>query len=270
MPAPWLNFNRARVNKFLFQLLKGVSYIFLLALLVLPAGWFIWFAFFTTTFTVQAVTIVDAHDNTAQAVQALLKDKIGQNIFWLHTAIIEEKIVLTVPQVRDVHIVRKLPSTLKVVVQEKTPVMLLLSQKKYYFVDNDGTAYEEASLDTLPGVVLPVVKNNDQDGAVTVGSPVVEQSFITFVQQIQKELPNIIPAQVVEIRIPSLAAREVHFHLNNNWLVRFDIGRSPEGQLAILKKLLTTTVPADQQANIEYIDLRIPQRVYYKINGIVN
>lgn len=268
MRLPFLDINRVHVNKFIGQTLRVLSVVFLAALLLIPIAWFIWFVFFTQTFTVQAITIVDAREGTTEQLKTLLQDIQSKSIFWLKTPSLEQKIILQIPQVRDVHIVRKLPSTVKVVVQEKSPVMLLLSNKKYYFVDKDGIAYEEARLDTLPGVVLPIVKNSDQGSIVTLGSPVVEQSFITFVNQVQKALPEITPAQMVEIRIPSLAAREVHFHLNNNWLIRFDITRAPEGQLSVLKKLLSSTIPPEQQGSIEYIDLRIPQRVYYKIKGV--
>jgi len=267
MRVPFFDMNPARLQKLWQQMLGVGSVIFLVLLIVVPIAWFIWFALFTKTFTVQAVTVVDARDYTAQAVQTLLEPMKGKNIFWLNTGLLEQNLTINVPQIRVVHIDRKLPSTLKVIVQEKQPVMLLVSQKKYYFVDEGGIAYEEAQLDTLPGVVLPTVKNSDPTVAVTLGSPVVDQSFITFIATVQKELPHIVPAQVVEIEIPSLAAREVHIQLSNNWIIKFDVTRTAEEQLGVLQKLLTGTIAAKDQPNIEYIDLRIPQRVYYKIKG---
>lgn len=259
--------NRARWRKLGEYILQGMSVVFLLALLIVPLVWFISFVFFTDTFTVQAITVVDARPHTSEQVQQIMAEKIGSSMFWLQTSLLEGRLLLHIPQVRDVHIVRTLPSTLKVIVQEKEPAVLLLSGRKYYFVDAGGIAYEEAQLDTLPGVVLPVVKNNDDSATLAIGTPVVTESFIAFVQRVQRDLPEIVPAQVVEVRIPSLASREVHFHLSNNWLLRFDVTRNPSGQLSILRTLLSITIPADKQPLIEYIDLRIPQRVYYKLKG---
>ncbi len=269
MRLPFSDINQARLKKFLGETGRVLSVVFLVALLLIPVAWFIWFIFFTDTFTVRAITVLDAREHTAQAVQTILQEKVGSNMFWLQTPVLEQKILLSVPQVRDVRIVRTLPDTLKVVVQEKQPVLLLLSQKKYYFIDSDGIAYEEARLETLPGTVLPIVKNNDEGGELTLGNPVVDQRFIGFVQYVQQRLPEIVGAQVVETRIPSLAAREVHFHLDNNWEIRLDITREAAGQIAILKKLLETTIPEDKKSQIEYIDLRIPQRVYYKLKGTI-
>lgn len=236
-----------------------------LALLLLASlGGFVWLAFFTETFTMQAITVLDARPHTEEQVKTLAQDYLGKNMLVTSMELLEEKILTELPQVRTVHAARALPGTLKLVIQEKNPRLLLLSSGKYYFVGEDGRAYEEARLDTLPGVVLPTIKNNDQSAQVTVGTSVVEAPFIAFVEELQQGLPEIVPAQVVEIRIPSLAAREVSFFLSNNYEVRFDSTRGAAGQLGILKQLLTTTIPPEEQQVLEYIDLRIPNRVYYK------
>ena len=257
--------NRARLSRLMAQVGRVMLVIFLAVLLVMPLLWFIWFIFFTDSFTVRAITVIDAREHTAASVQALLEEKMGANMFWLQTPILEQKILLAVPQVRDVHIVRTLPDTLKIVVQEKTPLLLLLSQRTYYFVDEAGIAYEEARLETLPGTILPIVKNSDEEAQLTLGAPVVDKKFIQFLQFVNKQLPEVAGAQVIETRIPSLAAREVHFYLDNNWIIKLDVTRDPGGQLRTLKSLLESTIAADRRPSIEYIDLRIPQRVYYKL-----
>lgn len=241
-----------------------LSVTLLIGLIVVPLALLGWLIFFTDTFVVQAVTVLDARDHTSQAVRAIIEERVGRNIFFIRTEDLQQRILADVPQVRTAHILRKLPGTLKVVLQEKEPSLLLLSKANYYFVDAEGIAYEEARLDTLPGVVLPVVKNNDQGTNVVIGNPVVEKSFVEFVLRLQEELPNIISAEVAEIRIPSLAAREVHFLLNNNWEIRFDVTRSAAAQLDVLARLLRDTISEEEKQALEYVDLRIPNRVYYR------
>jgi cell division protein FtsQ len=134
---------------------------------------FVWLLFSTTIFTVQAITVVDAREHTSEAARAVIEDRLrhtslGRTIFFVPTEILEAEIISALPQVRTVHITRKLPGTIKAIVQEKTPALLLLSDGQYYFVDDQGVPYEEARLDTLPGVVLPIVKN-DGTSIVTLG-----------------------------------------------------------------------------------------------------
>lgn len=246
------------------QVLGYLPSVFLGLLLTLPIASLFWLVLFTETFTVQAITVVDARPHTTEQVKAIAQRSLGTSILFLQTDILEQEILSEVAHVRTVHSARKLPGTLKLIIQEKTPRALLLAGGTYYFLDEGGSAYEEARLDTLPGVVLPTLKVTQNNPAVTIGTQVVEPEFIRFAEQVQKDLPKIVPAEVVEIRIPSLSAREVHFRLSNNSEIRFDSTRPAAGQLGVLEQLIRTTIPTDVQQQLEYIDLRIPNRVYYK------
>lgn len=258
------NFHRSRWIYFRHQLIEWLSIILLVLLITVPTGLFGWFLFFTDTFTVRVVTVVDARPHTTQEVRSLTEEALNENILFVRVPAMEQRLLTTIPQIRDVYIVRKLPGTLKIIVQEKTPALLLLSQGKYHFVDAQGIVYEEARLDTLPGTVLPIVKNNDASSAISLGAPAVEQTFVEFVTTSQETLPAIAGAEIAEMRIPSLAAREVHIRFDNNWTIRFDTTRPLDAQLQVLRQLLASSIAEEDKARLEYIDLRIPNRVYYK------
>ncbi len=249
------------------QVLDWLSLALLVILVVGPVGWLLYLALFTTAFHVRAITVVDARPHTAEAVRSATKNLEGKKIFFLDTKVLEAKLASSIPQIRTVHVMRKLPDTLKIIIQEKTPALLLLSGQHYYFVDDAGLAYEEARLETLPGIILLTVKNTDKEAKLTIDTPVVDPSFITFIKTVQERIPTVLPAKVVEIRIPSLAAREVHFLLDTNWLLRFDSTREPETQLGILQRVYNESISDEQKKTLEYIDLRIPNRVYFKTKG---
>lgn len=248
------------------NLKEWASLVFLGLLTGVPLVSLGWFVFFTDTFVVGAITVLDARAHTAQQAREAVSGTLGHNMLFLQADVLEGKILSSLPQVRTVHVVRKLPDTLKVIIQEKEAKALLLAAGKYYFIDESGSVYEEARLDTLPGVILPTIKVNDPAASVQLGTHAVEDSFITFIATVQEQLPAAAGAEVVEIRIPSLAAREVHFYLNNNWQIRFDSTRSAAPQLSILRQLLTNTITPEEKIRLLYVDLRIPNRIYYKTN----
>lgn len=252
------------------QITPWLSAVLLVTLMVVPLSLFGWTALGTDLFSVDTVTVLDGRDSTVAAVEEIAQQELdrvpfGRTIFLVQADVIESRIVGSLPQVRAVHIERKLPDTLKVVLQEKTPALLLLSNGTYYFVDEAGIPYEEAQLHTLPGIVLPTVKNADREANVTLGVAAVAPEFVAFVQHVGKHLGDSITAKVAEIRIPSLAAREVHFILDTNWVIKFDVTRNPAQQLGILARIVTEMLSNEKDAAVEYIDLRIPNRVYYKV-----
>lgn len=249
-----------------------ISFFLLIISFVIPTGVFVWLTFFTDTFLVHAITVIDARPHTTQAVKDIMSQKLEKNqknnktahIFFINTHTLEEALMQAIPRIHSVHIVKELPSTVKVIIQEKKPKILMLASGHYYFVDEDGIVYEEAELQNLPGVVLPTIKNKQSDATITLGTPVVNKAFVSFVYAITEKLPEIVKADIVDIHIPSFATREVTFRLNNNWEIRFDTTRDPKQQLAVLNQLLSSTVTPQEKAVLEYIDLRIPNRVYYK------
>lgn len=247
----------------------ALSFALLIAAVVGPLVFFAWLVVGTETFLVQAITVVDARPHVTKDVQRLVEQELfagGQRptIFFVHTERLERLIREQWPSVRNVRAERQLPGIIKVVVQEKTPALLLLTNGAYYFVDESGVAYERAELALLPGVVLPIVKNKDTSGELIIGRPVLEAVFMTFVKDIQAALPHRVGVEVVEMHVPSLAAREVSFRLSNNWTIRFDSTALAARQLSILEQVLNETLSDDEKKQLEYVDLRIPNRVYYR------
>lgn len=246
-----------------------LSIILLVFLITVPISLFVWLLFFTNIFEVQAVTIVDAREDTQRLAKEIIEERIadlplGRNIFFVDSESLETEILTRLPQVRTVHVTRKLPGTIKAIIQEKDPSLLLLSTGDYFFVDAAGVVYEEARLETLPGVVLPTVKNDDRESRVAIGVAAVDEPFVAFVLDLQDLLPDRIGWHVAEIHIPSLAAREVHVTLDNNWRLLFDVTRGAAGQIEVLKILLDESIEPEEREVLQYVDLRIPNRVYYK------
>lgn len=248
-----------------------LSVVLLVALIVVPLGLLVWLVSATDLFRVQAVTVLDGQEHTITEVERLIEEDLARvpakrTIFLVQPEVIESHLLGALPQLRTVQVERKLPATLKVLLQEKNPTLLLLSNGKYYLVDESGIPYEEAQLHTLPGIVLPAVKNSDKEARVTLGMPAVSAEFVAFVQHINEHLGESVDAKIAEIRIPSLAAREVHIILDSNWVIKLDVTRDPAEQLAVLGRIVREMLTDDERLTLKYIDLRIPNRVYYKTN----
>ncbi len=247
-----------------------LSTLFLALLIVVPVGAFVYFVFFTDAFVVRSIAVLDTRPHTEQAVKKIVGESVDDStfrgsIFFVQVDILESEIKSSLPQVRTVHITRKLPETLKVYVQEKEPRLLLYSSGDYYFIDDKGVPYEQATLDKLPGTALPVIKNDDQQAKIILGTTVLDPMFIDIAHNIQEGIRETLNAEVADIRIPSLAAKEIYVFLDNNWKMMFNASRPIDQQLNMVREILNKTIPEEDHGRIEYMDLRIPSRVYYKL-----
>jgi cell division septal protein FtsQ len=251
------------------SILPWSSLLLLSGIIVASPILFGWVFFSTDSFTVQTITVSGARDHTASAAkemvtELLTQEAISKNIFLAQTDILENSMVSALPQIEQVNVRRILPSTLQVIIEEKSPSLLLLSNGHHYLINEQGIPYEQSSLDTLPGIVLPIIKNGDTSAKVTLGVRAVAPQFVEFMRLSQAELTKSLASSIVETKIPSLAAREVHFILDNNWLIKLDVTRSAKLQITTLTRVVNEVISEEDKQRLDYIDLRIPNRVYYK------
>lgn len=232
----------------------------------------LWLATKSDIFRITDVVVVGARSQTENQVVAIAQNHVAstllpRNIFFIQSADIETDIQYQLPQISRVRVQRSLPSKIVVKVEEKKPALLLQSGAAYYLVDDQGIAFEETTLDALPGSVLPVITNDASAAHVTVGTAVFAPEVIRCVVFFQEHLAAAVGAAVAEMHIPTLAARELHVILSNNWRIKFDVRRDPALQVELLERLLNEHISPDSRTKLEYIDLRIPNRVYYKLRG---
>lgn len=142
------------------------------------------------------------------------------------------------------------------------PVALIKSDGKTYALDASGKAIIDATdLSNLDGRQLPMV--TDQSNVpVTLGKGVLTADEITFISVLNTQLVGQ-KLSVDSYMLPPVA-NELQLRLKGQpYYVRFDMENDPKqsaGTLAALKANLdaSNTVPT------EYIDLRIPERAYYR------
>ena len=67
--------------------------------------------------------------------------------------------------------------------------------------------------------------------------------------------------EIEYISLPSTSAEEIHVKTKEGFSIYFSLKRGPEGQLNDLAMILDGEIDS---GNVEYIDLRIENWVYYK------
>lgn len=191
-------------------------------------------------FIVKDILVTGRKQVSAQELLASLSVKQGMPIFGFNIAD-AEKSLSNIPWVDTATISRRLPSTIVVALQERTPVALWQHDKKLFLIDKDGAVLSGGSLDQWHQ--LPLV--------VGAGA---EKNVTALLNLLQAE-PDIAAQFVSAVRVED---RRWDLHLKNDIIVKLpeqdtELALSRLAALAKDKNLLAR--------NVASIDLRQPERI---------
>ncbi len=224
----------------------------LLGLLSLSVvGGLVYLFFFSPVFVIKEVEIGHTAGVDKDSIRELaFQDALGKNIFLWRGERLRGEILRKYPLVVQVLVYKGLPDTVKIVLQETTPVFNWETQGKSFLIGERGRVIKEGKNDKLF-----TVKDN-KNLPVTIGKKIVPLSFVRFLQDFLQE------ARKEGLKIDHFEVNESLFDL---WAVTADglaliiaPTRTPKEMLYQFKKAKALFPPH------EYIDLRFSHRVFVK------
>ncbi len=254
--------------KFTFK--KPVSFweriIFILITIVL-AGAIFYFLFISRYFEITDVAVTGVRESIIENIEDEVEEKVEgmriKNIFLFRASKTEKELEKKFYLLKSVRVCRKLPGIIKIEASEKEPVAIIHSGQHYFFLDADSFAFEEVSLTRLAVTALPIIENKGSNKKIEIGDKVLSPRFMDFVLKLQEVLPAETELEIIEISIPAFASREVHVRVKDNILIYFDIQRTVESQVLALKKTLAEVITQEEREQLQYIDLRVENKVFY-------
>ena len=194
----------------------------------------------TAGFKVKDILVTGRKQIPAEDLLARLSIKQGMPIFGVNIAD-AQKSLNGISWVKNVTISRRLPDTIVVEIQERTPVALWQHQKKIFLIDEEGIVLTSNNLDAWQS--LPLVVG---DGA--------EKNITGLLVLLQAE-PAIASQLVSAVRVEE---RRWDLHLKNDVLVKL-----PEQDMELALRHLAVLEEKKNilGRNIASIDLRQPEKI---------
>lgn len=242
--------------------------IFIFTLLVIFVGTIFWFAFMSGYFRVKNL-IITGNQNIKQkdieeALNSILYSNIlSNNILFFKTGSTGQKILDQFKEIKNIEVTKKLPSTLKIKIDERNPSIILQSGDKKYLIDADGSVFSEYNQQDQKYSGLPLV-NDLTKPQVKDNQKVLSISFVSFIQQLVNKLPQKAGLTVDTIIIHE-TLYEIEVKTKEGPTVYFDTSRNIDIQLSYLVKVLEEIKKNGVVLkNVDYIDLRLPDKLFYK------
>lgn len=232
----------------------------IMGLVIFGMAAFIVFAILSPYFDLKQIVVSRDNPNIeAESVQAVLADFYGQNLLFLDKELLKDTLSEVFPAFRSITISEIWPSSISLKIELSPPAYTLLNQQNAEFrvVSEDGVI-----LSDKPNETLPLISVVDYSKPLVVGERFVDKGMLERVRLAEQIMVSQIKIPVVERELYP-TARELHLISDRGTAFWIDLQLDIEGQL---KKI---DYGANQMnlfsRNVEHVDLRIPNQLYWKL-----
>lgn len=220
---------------------------------------FVLFAIFSPYFDLEKIEVPRDNPNISPtAVQAAMEEFYGHNLLFLSHADVRIKLYEEFPEFRAIEIHENWPSTLELEIDVSPPFFTLFNQETANFsvVSEDGVILAENL-----GQDLPVVKILQHPAPLRSGQQFASAQMLKKIQLAEQLLLSELGMRVQERQL-LLRAKELHLIIRQDTALWFDLALPIAPQ--VQKLLLAADEIKLSSENFEYIDLRIPQQIFWK------
>lgn len=231
------------------------SQIFLTFFYLAIVGGLAYFLFFSSVFVINKINVSKLNLIDRTEIIKDTKDQKGKNILLLNTSPIKLDLLKKYPEIENVNIIKDLPSVLNIDIVEQKPSIVWRKGGDDYLLTGDGDIIEQGKTDAYKDYLVVF---DQREVSLSKDKPVTSKKLIDFAKDIDANLKK---TKLIKNYKFTTGNSQFELEVKTEKLrIIFNIIRDSSEQFRALKKVYKT---ANSQAS-EYIDLRIPGKVFYK------
>lgn len=173
-------------------------------------------------------------------------------------------------KVSNVEVKKVFPDTVNVKITERKALLLWCSGGPCYIIDEEGCAYGGVNFESSEIKENNLIKLVDVSAKpVSLGEKILSENYINFILELAEEIKKEAPISVLgEYRTACRAAEEVRVKTAEGWDIYFSSKIPAKQSIRTLKTFLEKEMDEEKRKNLEYIDLRVENKVYYKFKNL--
>ena len=266
-------------------------FIFCAVFFIFAAGIF-YLIIFSPVFEINKISVNGLEDVKPEEIQKIADNILSVKFFnkipknnpiLLPEQEITRRILNNFPKIKEVTLTKKFrENTLLINITEREPAAIwcrvvpesvlvssssagrLLNQtpraENCFFADAGGFIFGEAPI--LSGGAVPTVYEQTAS-AINIKDKVSNQKTLEFILAAKKELAAV-NLNLTDFVIKSQSLGDLEILTPEGWIIYLDISNSPASQINALKRVLEEEIKENRN-RLEYIDLRVTDRAYYKL-----
>ncbi|HLN19435.1 MAG TPA: FtsQ-type POTRA domain-containing protein [Patescibacteria group bacterium] len=188
------------------------------------------------------------------------------NLIFIRSSFYEEDLARKFKKIDTVDVRRKFPNTLLVSIKERKLAAIFSAGDRYFVLDDKGEAFEEINhnLPEYTNSSLAIIKDSG-NSTINPGDVILSQNYIFFLENAKKKIESELSINLNrEFITPNRISGDFRAVTQENWSIYFNASLDAEKEVGMLKAVLDEKIPSNQRNNLEYIDLRSDNKVFYK------
>ncbi|MBL7156516.1 MAG: FtsQ-type POTRA domain-containing protein [Candidatus Pacebacteria bacterium] len=240
----------------------------------LLGGAFVYALFFSGIFQVKEIKVSGNQKVLSEKLYDFIEPQVEKNlivskvknIFLINAKNIENNILKSFSEIGQASLKRKFPNTLILEIIERKTLAIFCSILKQesedsnvnncFRVDNNGIAFERADANENQDLTVYFEKNN-----ISLGEKVINEKNLQAISDIKKGLK-----EKLQININSFSILEEKLNVitSQGYEIFFNLQNNISDQIFNLELVLKEKISQEDMKNLEYIDLRFGNKVYFR------
>lgn len=254
---------KKKKDRFSKKIVLGVGLFFLFAL-------FLGIAIYLSTLPIFRIEQYEINGNRAiekNEIESGLNNALSgfyfyfiprKNYFLVTKKSIEKNLLGVFPRVEEVSIEKKPFRGLLIQIKEREPWAVYCSQK-CFFIDKSGFAYEESFINS--GNLIRLIRGDDEN--IFAGKYALHGKIISIFSDVEDKINLLELGPVIEYGLSSKSPEELKIKTGGGFYLIFNLNDDRDKIFTVLETVLNEEIK-EKRWNLEYIDLRFGNKVFYK------
>lgn len=191
------------------------------------------------------------------------------NLMLMDKARIAEKLRRDFKKIESIETRKKFPSSFLVKIGEHDPSILLCVSDHCFSIDKKGIIYDEAKID-VPArgeEDLPIIRDMSSDD-YHINDNAVTVEYADFISHLRERIKSNLEIDLDrEFETPNIVSDDIRAKASQGFTILFSRSVGMEKSIDELRAVIGPKIEREKMADLEYIDLRIDNKIYYKFKG---
>lgn len=171
--------------------------------------------------------------------------------------------------IEKLEIKKYFPDTLVISIKEKNPMLILSSGGQEYVIDDLGVAYEKADFESDFLRENKLLTLEDSSGRkISIEKETLSPDYIKFILDVKDRLKSYLDIETSPtVKISNIASGDITMETDDGWKINLNAEVGADKEVEMLKVVLDNKIEKEKRGELEYIDLRTDNKVYYKFKN---